>query len=620
MKNYRFLLLVGFISLFACTEDFTDETTATTTTTTTTTSSDGSTASITASTNALASADLVENFSATDTVYVSYSGSSATIVNNLSGVSKSVSGADVTLTSTASGVVYVLSGTTTNGSFKLYSSNDYVLVLRSASITNSDGPAVNLQSSARALTLLQGSNTLADGSTYATSTEDQKATLFAEGALILSGSGSLSVSGAYKHAICADTYFALRSGALTVTSAATDGVHANSYVIINGGTLNIKSVGDAVESEAGNINVSGGNITLATSGLKSDGLNAEGDLYISSGTVVCTITGNGSKAIKSSKNTVITGGDITCTLSGAAYYDSSDADIASPAGVNCDGSFEFSNATLSITATGLAGKGISVDGSILISSGTITVKTSGKQYTYSSTLDSSPKGIKADGNILINGGNVNVTVTGGEGSEGIESKSIITINAGTIEVQSYDDGINATSAIIVNGGNIYTYATNNDGLDSNGTLTFNGGLVISSGTTVPEEGFDCDQNTFTITGGTLVGTGGATSTPTSSTCTQRSIIYNGSGTSGQYVCLKDASGNQVLIAKIPRTYSSMALLLSTSGIAAGTYTLYSGGTVSGGTDFHGYISGGTYSGGSQVASITVSSMVTTYGTSSGRPF
>ena len=34
-----------------------------------------------------------------------------------------------------------------------------------------------------------------------------------------------------------------------------------------------------------------------------------------------------------------------------------------------------------------------------------------------------------------------------------------------------------------------------------------GGMVVACGTTSPEEGIDCDQNTFTITGGTVTANG-----------------------------------------------------------------------------------------------------------------
>lgn len=98
-----------------------------------------------------------------------------------------------------------------------------------------------------------------------------------------------------------------------------------------------------------------------------------------------------------------------------------------------------------------------------------------------------------------------VKATGGEGSEGIESKSVLTVNEGTVAALCYDDCMNASNSIVLNGGNIYCYSSGNDGIDSNGTLTITGGVIVSSGTTSPEDGFDCDQNTFKITGGDCSG-------------------------------------------------------------------------------------------------------------------
>ena len=137
--------------------------------------------------------------------------------------------------------------------------------------------------------------------------------------------------------------------------------------------------------------------------------------------------------------------------------------------------------------------------------------------------------------------------------------------------------------------------------------------------TSPEEGFDCDQNTFKITGGTILGIGGGTSTPTSSVCTQRTVIYGGSGSKGTLLSIQGS--DQVMSYTIPRAYSQMTLLFSSSKLASGTtYTIYTGGSVTGGTEFYGLTVGGTYTTGSQVATFTPSSMVTSVGNvSSGGP-
>ena len=147
-----------------------------------------------------------------------------------------------------------------------------------------------------------------------------------------------------------------------------------------------------------------------------------------------------------------------------------------------------------------------------------------------------------------------------------------------------------------------------------------GGIVIAIGTSSPEEGFDCDQNTFKITGGTLIGIGGSTSTPTSNVCTQPSLIYGGSGTQNTLFHISAADGTDILTFNIPRTLQQMTLLFSSPALKSGSgYTIHTGGTVAGGTDFYGLYSGATYSGGTQAATFTTSSMVTTIGSYSGRP-
>ena len=231
-------------------------------------------------------------------------------------------------------------------------------------------------------------------------------------------------------------------------------------------------------------------------------------------------------------------------------------------------------------------------------------------------MDSSAKGIKADGNLTIESGTIQVRTIGGEGSEGIESKSRIVIDGGNVCVSAYDDCLNATNDITINGGSIYCYSSGNDGIDSNGTLTITGGTIVASGTMTPEEGIDCDQNTFKITGGTILGIGGSTSTPTSNVCTQRSVIYSGSGTSGSLLSILSTDGTHLMSYTIPRSYNQMTILYSSPSLSSdGNYAIYSGGSISDGTSFYGLTTGGTFTDGTSVASFTTSNMVTTVGSS-----
>ena len=481
--------------------------------------------------------DFIENSTFSSVVRIAYSGTSAEVTGSTTGVAISRNGAHVVVTSTAKQVEYVLSGSTTDGSFKVYSDNKFKLTLNGVSIASTSGAAINIQSGKRVFVVsAEGTeNSLTDGTSYTlTDNEDMKGCFFSEGQLIFSGSGRLRVTGNYKHAICSDDYVRFRKGSrVTVASAAKDGIHTNDAVIIGGGILNIIATDDAIQCEEGPVTVSGGRTTLLT-------------------------TGDGSYA---------------------------DNDISSSSCINGGTTFAISAGTLSLKSTGSAGKGLNCDGEITIGGGVLKVITTGKQYVYN-RLDSSAKGIKSKSNLTIGGGQVWVKTTGGEGSEGIESKSTLTINGGDVAVYAYDDCLNASSNITINGGNVYCYSSGNDGVDSNGTLTITGGVVIASGTTSPEEGFDCDQHTFKITGGTLVGIGGASSTPTSSACTQNSVLYGGTGTAGEYISIQASDGSNLLTYLIPRNYSQMTFLFSSPQLVNGSYNIYKGGTVSGGSSFY----------------------------------
>ena len=132
------------------------------------------------------------------------------------------------------------------------------------------------------------------------------------------------------------------------------------------------------------------------------------------------------------------------------------------------------------------------------------------------TLKASDDGIHADEQVNILGGETNVT-TAYEGIEG----NVINIAGGVTYVYATDDGMNATKgsvspAINITGGSLDVEVPTNgdtDGIDSNGTYTQSGGVVIvkgpgsagSSGS--PAAAVDTD-GTVTVSSGTLIVFGG----------------------------------------------------------------------------------------------------------------
>jgi hypothetical protein len=202
--------------------------------------------------------------------------------------------------------------------------------------------------------------------------------------------------------------------------------------------------------------------------------------------------------------------------------------------------------------------------------------------------------------MTINSGTIYINGTQKqEGGEGLESKGTFTINGGNIDVRTFDDCINAATAIVINGGNTFCAASGQDAIDSNGQLTINGGTTIANGVRGDGEAFDAERN-FQINGGIIVGTHGGNmgmSTPAGS---QRSVRI--SGAAGNAIAVKNSASEYLLLFHIPvisgaTTGTSVTVIFSDPRLVSGSYTLLSGGSISGGTTVNGYNSGGTYSGG-----------------------
>ena len=143
-------------------------------------------------------------------------------------------------------------------------------------------------------------------------------------------------------------------------------------------------------------------------------------------------------------------------------------------------------------------------------------------------LNASDDGIHADGNLNITGGNTRVE----SAYEGLEA-NVINVGGGDTYVYATDDGMNATKgnsspAINVTGGLLDINVSTNgdtDGIDSNGTLTISGGVVIVKGpgtagrTGSPAAAVDTD-GAITLKGGTLIVFGGIEREPSTSGVTK----------------------------------------------------------------------------------------------------
>jgi len=509
--------------------------------------------------------DYIENTTFAKTITITFSTSGAASVSGDDEGIVSINGNDVTANNETDKVVkYILTGETSDGFFKLYSSKKQAIVLNGVNITNPDGAAINNQSKKRTFIVLNdgSKNYLTDGTKYndAVDSEDMKACFFSEGQLVFSGSGYLEVDANCKAGIRSDDYVrTLPKTNIFVDASAGNGIRGNDAVIITGGVVNVN------------------------------------------------VTGTADKGISSDGEVRLDGGRTTIMTSGGYEYDEEDLDYTACAGIKADSIVNINGGELNIKSTGIGGKGINSDDKININDGVIRIITTGKRQKDSKG-SVSPKGIKADGNITIKGGQTQIRLEGtGDGTEALESKGEIHIEAGTLECYSYDDAINSKGNLYIDGGYVYARATNNDAIDSNMNLYINGGVVIAEGGQQPECGIDAAEGySAYINGGTVIAVGGGLQAISSSS-KQASIAVSASlGTT-----LGLLSGSTAILGyKLPTSNSGTALMISSPSLKSGsTYTLRAGAEISGGTSFYSLTTGCTIGSGSQSVDVTASTNV-----------
>ena len=301
--------------------------------------------------------DYVENTVWATTVRITFDGETATVTGNPSSVIVGINGAHVTITSAAKRVRYIVTGTTPNGSLKFYGERKFQLQLNGADITNPHGAAINNQcGKSFYLVLNEGTeNTLRDGEQYAmVEGEDQKAALFSEGQILVSGKGSLSIYSVGKHCMASDDYVFVRPGChLYLNSTSGHGIKGKDYVHIKGGVINME---------------------IAADGAK--GINCDSLVYITGG-----------------RTTIINSGTSKAEIDEEGYETSTGV-----AGVKADYNMTMTGGTLNIKCTGDDAKGINVAQPLLFTGGELNVVVTGKQNTVA------PKGVKCDTDCTISGG------------------------------------------------------------------------------------------------------------------------------------------------------------------------------------------------------------------------
>ena len=454
------------------------------------------------------------------------------------------------------GGTYTLNGSITDIMVTIDAGDsDVNLILDGVTIQNSNGPAIYIRSADKVtITLAEGTvNTLSDGSSYSItdSSSTLDAAIFSKADLTINGSGTLNLTGNYKHGIVSKDDLIISSGTLNVT-AANVGLNGKDCVKINSGTMSIRAGSDGIRSDndedasRGYVYLYGGSIDIVCG---NDGIQTETVINIEN-VDLSVIAGGGSGASLSSSEEswkgLKAGSDIYIT----------------------DGYFDID----------------SLDDCIH-SNGTITI--SGGTYILSSGDD----GIHADTDLAVSGSTTTLSIL--KSYEGIEATNLM-ISGGDISVVASDDGLNAAGGndassmdgrygmgsftsssgkIVISGGTL-TVRASGDGLDANGSLSISGGDLTVIGPTSGDTAILDFDTSGTISGGSFIGLGASSMAQNFSSSSSQGVIMVKTGTqsAGTTVMLKDSSGSVLLSCTAEQSFA--CLILSHPSIAqGGTYTL-----------------------------------------------
>ena len=387
------------------------------------------------------------------------------------------------------------------------------------------------------------------------------------------------------------------------SSAGQPSAWGSAYLAANGGAGMPKRAADSSDHEgedSGNVYIEGGTIKINTSGIAAKGIKADGSIYISDGTIDITTSGKGkwdstdmetkaASCLNSDANTVISGGTLTLKSTGSGGK-----------AINSDGTLTISGGTIVAATTGglyynngstentnytgntdnvnssyySSPKGIKVDGAITISGGITSVSTAGRNA----------EGIESKSTINITNGQVTVNAY----DDGINSAGDLTISGGYVYSRATNnDGIDSNGNTYIKGGLCYAIGANSPEVAFDANSEQQKKLYVQGGTLIAVGGLESGAS---ITGGTAMQTSSWTAD------TWHALYDNGTLVAAFKTPTKSTSSSGG--GGRPGGSSSQTLVVYT----AGTPTLTAGVTVSGGTAyFDGAANiGGTVSGGSSV--------------------
>ena len=504
--------------------------------------------------NIIKEKDLDSSWDFSTSVVIALNGTTSKV----SGDGVTVSGSTVTITKAGT---YILSGTLSKGQILIdaLKSADVRLVLNGVDITADKNSAIYAASADKLIIILADGtkNTVTDASSYIyadAEKEEPDAAVFSKCDLTINGTGTLTVNGNFKNGIGTKDDLVIAGGNFII-NALYDGIRGKDSVTVIDGQFDITAGDDGIQSnenENMNENEAKGWIDLRDGAYNitaaHDGIQAETDLKISGG-VFQIKTGGGSANAPAHEEDFRGGGGGKFPQQQAAASKESESMKALKAGK----SIYITGGDFTIDAEDDA---VHSNDIITVTAGNFVIQTG-------------DDGFHADNALEIHGGDINIPVC----YEGLEGMSV-TVAGGNISIVAKDDAVNAAGGadsatdmgegpmgrdrfmsggsfedtdifIRITGGSLDLYAPY-DGLDANGNIFIEGGIIKINASSMGMDGAIDMDGSLTVTGGELVTAGSVMNASQDSTQPVLLVSYAKQYEPGSVISIKDVNGNIVL--------------------------------------------------------------------------
>ena len=445
-----------------------------------------------------------------DTVFVTFSRSGAKCVNPYeSFVDIKTDGGVVNVKSTAyyKDIVYVLSGSSDNGSFVIDSERKFKVILDNLTLTSTGQVSPIRSFSGKTMSIeLKGKNVLADSDK-----DTCNAVIRSKGQIVFEPcNGSLEVNAKQKRAIQSGDYIEVNGGTIKTTSSLDDCIRANDYFLMKDGKLSL--TGGGLNITNGYFRMDGGSlqatseidkikmIEVETEFVDEEGdtiANAEhGAFYLNGGEITFTLNGEGARFVKVDGDIVVKGGAIDGSVNGASFLESISTggsvndDVTNTTAMKADGTISFLGGVHNLRS------GSSADGARLLASDNgivfdggvkLTLQSESTMFEYTSSSGKSKSkiaaAVKTDKSVVFK--DCEVTINSSSYAYGIASDGNTEVNDGAIVtiVCESNDGVyvctDCAGRLVCNGGYIASYTKASWAFSC--PVTLNGGLAVGFG-------------------------------------------------------------------------------------------------------------------------------------------